>query len=147
MKRFIEGENRLQSTLFPERLDDYIADDNAVRVVDAFVELCRELELFSATLVAIDGSKFKAVNNRDNNYTQNSVKRRLKRWEREDVLDKAAAELHKRPSSMRQRKTSEHCNRRENETLFAVRLSAGSSFYTASARSGHGKLNFSTQIL
>jgi len=37
MKRFIEGENRSQSTLFPERLDDYIADDNAVRVVDAFV--------------------------------------------------------------------------------------------------------------
>jgi transposase len=38
MKRFIEGENRYQSTLFPERLDDYIVDDNAVRVVDAFVE-------------------------------------------------------------------------------------------------------------
>ena len=37
MKRFIEGENRSQSTLFPERLDDYIADDNAVCVVDAFV--------------------------------------------------------------------------------------------------------------
>jgi hypothetical protein len=37
MKRFIEGEDRSQSTLFPERLDDYIALDNAVRVVDAFV--------------------------------------------------------------------------------------------------------------
>ena len=37
MKRFIEGENRSQSTLFPESLDDYIAEDNAVRVVDAFV--------------------------------------------------------------------------------------------------------------
>ena len=34
MKRFIEGENRSQSTLFPESLDDYIAEDNAVRVVD-----------------------------------------------------------------------------------------------------------------
>src|SRR5210317_1806566 len=166
MKRFIEGENRYQSTLFPERLDDYIAEDNAVRVVDAFVEkldllelgfdgiipqdtgrpryhpammlklyiygylnriqssrrlereaqrnveliwltgrlmpafktiadfrkdnreaisrvclefveLCRELELFSAALVAIDGSKFKAVNSRDRNYTRKSVKRRL----------------------------------------------------------------------
>jgi len=31
MKRFIEGENRFQSTLFPESLDDYIAKDNAVR--------------------------------------------------------------------------------------------------------------------
>ncbi len=168
MKRFIEGENRSQSTLFPERLDDYIAEDNAVRVVDAFVEkldllslgfegvkpsdtgrpgyhpavllklyiygylnsiqssrrlvreaqrnveliwltgrlmpvfksiagfrkenrqairkvclsfveLCRELELFSAKLVAIDGSKFKAVNSRDKNFTRKSVKRRIKK--------------------------------------------------------------------
>ena len=38
MKRFIEGEDRSQSTLFPERLEDYIAEDNAVRVIDAFVE-------------------------------------------------------------------------------------------------------------
>jgi len=168
MKRFIEGENRSQSTLFPERLDDYIADDNAVRVVDAFVNkldlkqlgfnrvepsdtgrpgyqpatmlkiyvygylnrlqssrrlereshrnveliwltgrlmpdfktiadfrkdnkrairrvcvefvgLCRALNLFSATLVAIDGSKFKAVNSRDKNFTRKSVKRRLQK--------------------------------------------------------------------
>ena len=168
MKRFIEGENRYQSTLFPERLDDYIAEDNAVRVVDAFVEkldllslgfegvkpsdtgrpgyhpavllklyiygylnsiqssrrlereaqrnveliwltgrlmpvfktiagfrkdnrqairkvclsfveLCRELELFSAKLVAIDGSKFKAVNSRDKNFTRKSVRRRMKK--------------------------------------------------------------------
>jgi len=168
MKRFIEGENRFQSTLFPESLEDYIAEDNAIRVVDAFVDrldlkqlgfdraepsetgrpgylpatmlkiyvygylnriqssrrlerethrnveliwltgrlmpafktvadfrkdnrkairrvctefvgVCRELELFSATLVAIDGSKFKAVNSRDQNFTKNSVKRRLKK--------------------------------------------------------------------
>ncbi|MFQ5645195.1 MAG: IS1182 family transposase [Thiogranum sp.] len=165
MKRFIEGENRSQSTLFPEHLDDYIAEDNAVRVIDAFVNkldlqdlgfkraepsatgrpgyqpatllkiyvygylnriqssrrlereshrnveliwltgrlmpdfktiadfrkdnrkairrvcmefvgVCRELELFSAALVAIDGSKFKAVNSRDKNFTRKSVKRR-----------------------------------------------------------------------
>jgi transposase len=168
MKRFIEGEDRSQSTLFPERLDDYIAEDNAVRVIDAFVEkldlgdlgferaqpsdtgrpgyhpatmlkiyvygylnriqssrrlereshrnveliwltgrlmpdfktisdfrrdnrkairrvclefvgLCRELDLFSAALVAIDGSKFKAVNSRDKNFTRKSVARRLKK--------------------------------------------------------------------
>jgi len=168
MKRFLEGENRFQSTLFPGRLDDYIAEDNAVRVVDAFVEkldlldlgferaepsatgrpgyhpavmlklyiygylnriqssrrlereaqrnveliwltgrlmpvfktiagfrkdnrqairkvclefveLCRELQLFSGVLVAIDGSKFKAVNSRDRNYTRKSVKRRIKK--------------------------------------------------------------------
>jgi transposase len=168
MKRFIEGENRFQSTLFPESLEDYIAEDNAIRVIDAFIEkldlkqlgfdraepsatgrpgyqpatmlkiyvygylnriqssrrlereshrnveliwltgrlmpdfktiadfrkdnrqairrvclefvgVCRELELFSATLVAIDGSKFKAVNSRDKNFTRKSVKLRLKK--------------------------------------------------------------------
>ena len=168
MKRFIEGENRYQSTLFPESLEDYIAQDNAIRIVDAFVDklilkdlgfqgaepsetgrpgyqpatmlkiyiygylnrihssrrleresqrnveliwltgrlmpcfksiaafrkdnrrairrvclefvgVCRELELFSATLVAIDGSKFKAVNSRDKNFTRRSVKLRIKK--------------------------------------------------------------------
>jgi transposase len=168
MKRFIEGENRFQSTLFPENLDDYIAEDNSIRIVDAFVDklilkdlgfdradpsdtgrpgylpatmlkiyiygylnriqssrrleresyrnveliwltgrlmpsfktiadfrkdnkkaihrvctefvgVCREFGLFSATLVAIDGSKFKAVNSRDKNFTRKSIKRRLKK--------------------------------------------------------------------
>ena len=191
MKRFIEGENRFQSTLFPERLDDYIAGDNAVRVVDAFVEkldllslgfegvepsdtgrpayhpavllklyiygylngiqsshrlerearrnveliwltgrlmpvfktisgfrkdnrqairkvclsfveLCRELELFSAKLVAIDGSKFKAVNSRDKNFTRKSVKRRIKKTQANidrylaklDAVDEEEPEIH-----------------------------------------------------
>ena len=170
MKRFIEGENRSQSTLFPERLDDYIAEDNPVRVVDVFIDeldlghlgfqgvdpqatgrpayhpstllklyiygylnrvqssrrlereaqrnvevmwltgrlmpdfktiadfrkdngkairavcrefvvLCRKLNLFSQALVAIDGSKFKAVNNRDKNFTRAKIKRRLEHIE------------------------------------------------------------------
>jgi transposase len=38
MSRFVEGADRSQSVLFPERLDDYIGEDNPVRVVDAFVE-------------------------------------------------------------------------------------------------------------
>ena len=42
MKRFIEGEDRQQVTLLPECLDDFIGEDNPVRVVDAFVE---ELDL------------------------------------------------------------------------------------------------------
>ena len=33
MKRFIEGEDRSQATLFPDQLDDYIAEDNAVRAI------------------------------------------------------------------------------------------------------------------
>ncbi len=166
MKRFIEGEDRNQSTLFPERLDDYIAEDNPVRVIDVFVDeldlgglgfervepkvtgrpayhpsmllklyiyaylnriqssrriereaqrnvelmwltgrlmpdhktisdfrkdngqairgvcsefvvLCRRLKLFTQALVVIDGSKFKAVNNRDKNFTRAKMKRRL----------------------------------------------------------------------
>jgi len=168
MKRFIEGENRFQSTLFPESLEDYIAADNPVRVIDAFVDgldlkqlgfnraepsetgrpgyepavmlkiyvygymnrltttrvleqethrnvdliwltgrlmpnyktigefrrsnrkavrrvcaefvgICRDLKLFEQVIVAIDGSKFKAVNSRDKNFTRKSIKRRMKR--------------------------------------------------------------------
>ena len=37
MTDFIEGENRFQATLFPERLDDYIADNSHVRVVNVFI--------------------------------------------------------------------------------------------------------------
>ena len=42
MKRYVEGENRSQSTLVPESLDEYIADDDPIRVVDVFVD---ELDL------------------------------------------------------------------------------------------------------
>jgi len=166
MSRFIEGEARSQSLLFPERLDDWIEEENPVRVIDAFVdeldlkalgfegatpaetgrpayhpatllkiyvygylnrvqssrrlereaqrnvevvwltgrlmpdfktiadfrkdngsairkvcanfiELCREMKLFTETVVAIDGSKFKAVNNRDRNFTEQKIKSRL----------------------------------------------------------------------
>ena len=38
MSRFIEGEARSQSLLFPERLDDWIEEENPVRVIDAFVD-------------------------------------------------------------------------------------------------------------
>lgn len=42
MKRFIEGEDRKQITLLPECLDDYIAEDNPIRAVEAFID---ELDL------------------------------------------------------------------------------------------------------
>ena len=165
MSRFIEGANRYQSTLFPESLDEYVSEDNAVRVVDVFVDeldlsglgfrtepsetgrpgyhpatmlklyiygylnriassrrlereaqrnvelmwltgrlapdfktiadfrkdngiairlvcrefvmLCRKLKLFMDAFVAIDGSKFKAVNTRDKNYSKAKMRRRL----------------------------------------------------------------------
>ena len=165
MKRFIEGADRGQSTLFPECVEDWIGEDNPVRVIDVlvddldlaelgfggvdpeatgrpsyhpsillklyiygylnqvqssrrlereagrnvevmwllgrlapdhktiadfrkdnglalrkvcarFVELCREMGLLATASVAIDGSKFKAVNNRDKNFTRAKVERR-----------------------------------------------------------------------
>jgi transposase len=165
MKRFIEGRDRDQATLFPRRLDEAISAVNPVRVVDAFIDaldlkelgfavtpeptgrpgyhpaamlkiylygylnqvqssrrlerecrrnleliwlagslapdfktiadfrrdngpairavcrrfvaLCRNLHLLGAGRVAIDGSKFKAVNNREKNFTHERLKRRL----------------------------------------------------------------------
>jgi transposase len=165
MRRFVEGVDRSQTTLFPESLDDWIGEDNPVRVIDAFVDafdlralgfegvvpeatgrpsyhpavllklyiygylnrvqssrrlereatrnvelmwltgrrapdhktianfrkdngsairqvcaqfviLCRQMGLLSTASVAIDGSKFKAVNNRDKNFTRAKVERR-----------------------------------------------------------------------
>lgn len=46
-----------------------------------FVILCQQLDLFTEALVAIDGSKFKAVNNRDRNYTSNKITRRREQIE------------------------------------------------------------------
>jgi len=165
MRRFVEGTDRKQATLFPECLDDWIDENNPVRVIDAFVdrldlgelgfggvepaetgrpayhpavllklyvygylnrvqssrrlereagrnvevmwllgrlvpdhktvadfwkdssdairkvcarfvELCRGMGLLATASVAIDGSKFKAVNNRDRNFTRAKVERR-----------------------------------------------------------------------
>ena len=165
MRRFVQGLDRGQSTLFPECLEDWIGEDNPVRVIDVFVdeldlaelgfsgvdpemtgrpsyhpsallklyiygylnrvqssrrlerdagrnvevmwltgrlvpdhktiadfrkdngrairkvcvrfvELCREIGLLTKASVAIDGSKFKAVNNRDRNFTRAKVERR-----------------------------------------------------------------------
>ena len=38
MKRFVEGEDRRQATLLPECLDDYVTQDNPVRVIDVFTD-------------------------------------------------------------------------------------------------------------
>jgi hypothetical protein len=54
----------------------------AIRAVcREFVVLCRRLDLFTQALVAIDGSKFKAVNSRDRNFTRAKMKRRLEQIE------------------------------------------------------------------
>ena len=51
------------------------------RVCAQFVELCRQMGLLAKASVAIDGSKFKAVNSRDNNFTKGKLERRLKQIE------------------------------------------------------------------
>jgi GrpB-like predicted nucleotidyltransferase (UPF0157 family) len=38
MSGFIEGENRYQATMFPERVDDYVEEDSVVRVIDVFID-------------------------------------------------------------------------------------------------------------
>ncbi|NIP13660.1 MAG: IS1182 family transposase [Pseudomonadales bacterium] len=186
MKRYIEGVDRDQGTLFPERLEDWVGEDNAVRVIDVFVdeldlrglgfdraepeatgrpgyhpavllklyvygylnrvqssrrlereagrnvevmwltgrlapdhktiadfrkdngpairkvcaqfvELCRQIGLLATASVAIDGSKFKAVNNRDRNFTAAKMQRRMAQIEKSvarylDQLDTADRE-------------------------------------------------------
>ena len=68
MKRFVQGECRTQSTLLPELLDDYITENNPVRVVDVFVD---ELDLGKLgfegkgmTVTPIDGSSVTVTNRR-----------------------------------------------------------------------------------
>jgi transposase len=51
MKRFVEGIDRGQSTLFPECLEEWICEDNPVRVIDAFVE---ELDLAELKFAGVD---------------------------------------------------------------------------------------------
>jgi transposase len=51
MKRFVEGQDRGQSTLFPECLEDWIDEDNPVRVIDIFVD---GLDLADVGFVGVD---------------------------------------------------------------------------------------------
>ena len=51
------------------------------RPVAQFVALCRRLDLFTQAVVAIDGSKFKAVNTRDRNFTTAKLKKRMEQVE------------------------------------------------------------------
>lgn len=66
-----------------------------------FVVLCRNLNLFTQSIIAIDGSKFKAVNKRDRNFTQGKIKARMQQIEQSidrylaamDSADRAAPEV------------------------------------------------------
>ena len=66
-----------------------------------FIVLCRQLNLFTEAIVAIDGSKFKAVNNRDKNFTPAKMQRRMAQIEESiarylvdmDTADRAEPEV------------------------------------------------------
>jgi hypothetical protein len=47
-----------------------------------FIDLCRQLNMFTDTIITIDGSKFKAVNSKENNYTPQKLKFHIERVER-----------------------------------------------------------------
>ncbi len=75
---------------------DFRRDNGAAirKVCAQFVALCRRMNLFTEAIVAIDGSKFKAVNNRDKNFTAHKLKERMKQLEESaarylDELDRA----------------------------------------------------------
>lgn len=83
---------------------DFRKDNGAAirRVYTEFVLLCRRLALFSDARVAIDGSKFKAVNNRDRNFTRHKLAERLKQLEQGvghylEALDRADREPERVP--------------------------------------------------
>jgi transposase len=70
----------LTGRLVPDHktIADFRKDNGAAikRVCAQFIELCRQMGLLATSSVAIDGSKFKAVNTRDKNFTRNKVERR-----------------------------------------------------------------------
>jgi transposase len=51
MSRFIKGQHRQQATLFPERIEDYVTEENPVRFIDAFVN---KLNLFELGLASVE---------------------------------------------------------------------------------------------
>jgi transposase len=75
----------LTGRLMPDfkTIADFRRDNGpAIRAACAqFIVLCRQFDLFTRAVVAIDGSKFKAVNNRDRNFTVAKVAKRIEQVE------------------------------------------------------------------
>ena len=63
------------------------------KVCAQFVVLCREMGLLTTASVAVDGSKFKAVNNRDKNFTRAKMERRMAQIEESVARYRAMAEI------------------------------------------------------
>ena len=93
-----------------ETIADFRKDNGAAikKVCARFVELCRRMGLLAKANVAIDGSKFKAVNNRDKNFTTAKVEKRRRQLEESvarylSQLD--TADLHEPSESLELKKT------------------------------------------
>jgi transposase len=85
----------LTGRLIPDHktIADFRKDNGAAlkRVCTGFIELCRQMGLLATSSIAIDGSKFKAVNTRDKNFTRNKVERR--RAQLEESVTRYLAQL------------------------------------------------------
>ena len=94
-----------------------------------FVVLCRQLGLFTRAVVAIDGSKFKAVNNRDKNFTVAKVAKRLQQVDASIVryltaLDRADRVMDKADQTVDEVSAAAAAHSPRLESL-AVRFEAG----------------------
>jgi transposase len=90
------------------------------KVCSKFVALCRQLDLFADASVAIDGAKFKAVNNRDRNFTAAKMKRRMAQIEESvarylDQLDSADRQEPSEALAMRTTRLKEKIAKLEEE--------------------------------
>ena len=95
----------------------------AIRAVcGQFIELCRRLKLFTKAIVAIDGSKFKAVNNRDKNYTVTKVAKRMEQVGRSGLLQRGAGACVRGNGHSALRSQDGYLKRNQTRFLHAVRL-------------------------
>jgi transposase len=75
----IFGFERSQLLLLPEAIDDYVVADNPVRFIDALVGgLDLAAAGFKRVTPKVDGTRIKAVNNKDRNFTKNSLAKFIK---------------------------------------------------------------------
>jgi transposase len=87
-----------------------------------FVVLCQRLDLFSQAIVAIDGSKFKAVNNRDRNFTRAKMQRRMAQIE--ENIERYLADGHRRPGRAHDRRGQDDPAARQDRRLKAADAAA-----------------------
>jgi transposase len=108
---------------------DFRKDNGAAikKVCAQFVELCRKMGLLAKASVAIDGSKFKAVNNRDKNYTVNKIERRRKQLETSvarymDQLDTADLQEPSETITLKKTRLTEKLAKLKEETAKLVEI-------------------------